>query len=408
MLPGAGPCSRAWGKTRRVDLLYRAFGAAHIWLQLTVAAAAVFTLALALTPLLGALSRRAGILSPGDRDRDTRRDRVPLLGGVAFYLAFTIGMIVLEPLAGSRRDALSGVSIDAGHLMFQLHGLLLGGAVAVAVGVLDDIFDLRPAVHFVGQIAAAATALIGGLAPVRGISNPLANHFFYAHPEKHLQILLAPPVAIGFTLFWIVGMMNTVNFLDGLDGLAGGVTAIAAILLAIWSGRIHDQGSGPLVGSEVLVLPALLLAAALIGFLVFNWPPARIFMGDCGAQFAGFTLGALAILGPAKIGTALLILAVPILDIAWVFVRRPSQGKSVAGADREHLHHRLLDRGMSTRRIVLSFYAICIALGAIDLTLSRTSKLIAFLVVAVATVVLLVRVTEGKPILRRQAPRTGQ
>ncbi|MGH2344417.1 MAG: glycosyltransferase family 4 protein, partial [Chloroflexota bacterium] len=371
-----------------MDLLYRAFGDAHIWLQLTVAAAVVFVLSLILTPLLGKLSRRAGILSPGDRERDTRHDRVPLLGGVAFYLAFTIGMIVLEPLTGNRRDSLSGSSIDTGQVMFQLHGLLLGGAVAVAVGVLDDLFDLRPAIHFLGQIAAAATALIGGLAPVRGIANPLANHFFYAQPEKHLQILLVPPLALGFTLFWIVGMMNTVNFLDGLDGLAGGVAAIAAGLLAVWSGRIHDQGAGPLVGSEVLVLPSLILAAALIGFLVFNWPPARIFMGDCGAQFAGFTLGALAILGPAKIGTALLILAVPILDIAWVFVRRPTHGKSVAGADREHLHHRLLDRGMSTRRIVLSFYAICATLGAIDLTLSGTSKLIAFLVVAVATVAL--------------------
>ena len=338
-----------------MDLLYRAFGAEHLWLQLGVAAVAVFALSLALTPLLGALSRRTGILSPGNRERDTRYDRVPLLGGVAFYLAFVLGMIVLEPLTGSRRDSLSGVSIDAGHLMLQLHGLLLGGAVAVTVGVLDDICDLRPAVHFLGQLAAAATALIGGLAPVRGISNPLANHFFYAQPEKHLQILLATPLALGFTMFWIVGMMNTVNFLDGLDGLAGGVTAIAAILLAIWSGRIHDQGVGPLVGSEVLVLPPLILAAALIGFLVFNWAPARIFMGDCGAQFAGFTVGALAILGPAKIGTALLILAVPILDIAWVFVRRPTQGRSFAGADREHLHHRLLDRGMSTahRALVL-------------------------------------------------------
>jgi UDP-GlcNAc:undecaprenyl-phosphate GlcNAc-1-phosphate transferase len=315
-----------------------------------------------------------------------------------------IGMIVLEPLAGSRRDLLSGVSIDTGHLMLQLHGILLGGTVAVTVGVLDDVFDLRPAIHFLGQVAAAATALIGGLAPVRGISNPLANHFFYAHPEKHLQILLATPAAVAFTMFWIVGMMNTVNFLDGLDGLAGGVTAIAAILLAIWSGRIHDQGVGPLVGSEVLVLPPLILAAALIGFLVFNWAPARIFMGDCGAQFAGFTVGALAILGPAKIGTALLILAVPILDIAWAIVRR---GWSFAGADREHLHHRLLDRGMSTRRIVLSFYAICAVLGVIDLTLSRTSKVIAFLIVAVATVVLLMRVTIGtpnKPILGRQRP----
>jgi len=390
-----------------VDLLYRAFGQEHVWLQLTVATVAVCALALVLTPVLGALSRRAGVLSPGDRERDTRTDQVPLLGGVAFFLAFMIGMALFEPLTGHRRDSLSGVSIDAGSLMLHLHGLLLGAAVAVAIGVLDDLFNLRPAIHFLGQVAAAVIALKGGLATVNGISNPLADHFFYAQPEKHLQILLPLPVAGAFTLFWLVAMMNTVNFLDGLDGLAGGVVTIAAILLAIWSGRVHGQGATTLTGSEVLVLPPLILAAALIGFLVFNWAPARIFMGDCGAQFAGFTLGALAILGPAKIGTALLILAVPILDIAWVFVRRPSKGRGFASADRGHLHHRLLDRGMSTRRIVLRFYAICVALGAIDLVLTRTSKLIAFLAVAVATVFLLIRVTErapGKPFLGRHAP----
>ena len=394
-----------------MDLLYRAFGAEHIWLQLAVAAVAVFAMALGLTPLLGALSRRAGILSPGNRERDTRRDREPLLGGVAVYLAFMIGMALFEPLTGHRRDPLSGVSIDTGQLMLQLHGLLLGATVAVAIGVLDDLLDLRPAVHFLGQVAAAAAALLGGVATVKGISNPLANHFFYAQPEKHLQILLAPPVAVAFTLFWIVGAMNTVNFLDGLDGLAGGVTAIAAILLAIWSGRVHGQGITTLPGSEVLMLPPLILAAALVGFLIYNWAPARIFMGDCGAQFAGFTLGALAILGPAKIGTALLILAVPILDIAWVFVRRPAKGRSFAGADREHLHHRLLDRGMSTRRIVLWFYAICIALGAIDLVLTHISKLIAFLAVTVATVALLIRVTArepGQPFLGRPVPPARQ
>ncbi len=378
--------------------MYRTFGTNLIALQLAVAAACVLALSLLLTPLMGAIARRFGILSPGNRERDITHERIPLLGGVAFYLAFVIGILLLEPLTGTRRDSLSGASIDTGYLLLQLKGVLLGATVAVLVGVIDDLVDLRPGIHFLGQLLAAGVALIGGLKPVTGISNPLSNHFFYAHPEKHLQILLAPPVAIAFTLFWIVGMMNTINFMDGLDGLAGGVVAIAAILLAIWSGRVHGQGATTLTGSEVLVLPPLILAAALIGFLVFNWAPARIFMGDCGAQFAGFTLGALAILGPAKIGTALLILAVPILDIAWVFVRRPSQGRGFASADRGHLHHRLLDLGFSPRRIVLTFYAICVALGAVDLLLERVTKLAAFLVVTVVTVALLVRITaKGNP-----------
>ena len=98
-------------------------------------------------------------------------------------------------------------------------------------------------------------------------------------------------------MFWIVGMMNTVNFMDGLDGLASGVVMISAILLAIWSGWTHGAGATTLLGSQVLLLPPLILAAALLGFLVYNWAPASIFMGDAGAQFAGFTLGVLAILG---------------------------------------------------------------------------------------------------------------
>jgi UDP-GlcNAc:undecaprenyl-phosphate GlcNAc-1-phosphate transferase len=253
--------------------------------------------------------------------------------------------------------------------------------------------------HFLGQIVAAAAALIGGLDWVRGISNPLSGiHALFPHPEKALQIPFTPSVlgiSIGmvFTVFWIVGMMNTVNFLDGLDGLATGVVAIAAILLAIWSGRTHGGATDILVGSEVLVLPPLILAAALLGFLPYNWSPASIFMGDAGAQFAGFTLGALAILGPAKIGTALLILAIPILDVAWVFIRRPMQGEKFFSADAEHLHHRLLQRGLSTRRIVLIFYTMCTALGVVDLALNKASKLVAFLLVVAATVAVLSRMT---------------
>jgi UDP-N-acetylmuramyl pentapeptide phosphotransferase/UDP-N-acetylglucosamine-1-phosphate transferase len=188
-------------------------------------------------------------------------------------------------------------------------------------------------------------------------------------------------------------MMNTVNFLDGLDGLAGGVVTIAAILLAIWSSGVHKDVGGPNVASEVLVLPPLLLAAALIGYLLYNWYPASIIMGDSGAQFSGFIIGVLAILGPAKIGTALLILAVPILDVAWVYVRR---GRHFSTADRGHLHHQLVALGFSQRRIVLMFYSVCIALGVIDLLLNRLAKLLAFMVVAAITVSALIWITQHR------------
>jgi UDP-GlcNAc:undecaprenyl-phosphate GlcNAc-1-phosphate transferase len=388
-----------------VDLLHRAFGDKYLALQFIIAATCVFGLSLILTPLVRDFARRKGILAP-IRPRDAHSTPTPRLGGVAIFLAFVAGIVLFEPLTGSRYDAMNTQFFIQDHtLLKQLRGVLLGAGIAVLVGVVDDVLTsrngrgLRPSWHFLGQVLAAGAALAGGLDWVRGISNPLSSvHFIYAHPEKHLQILLTMsilgvPIGVAFTMFWIVGMMNTVNFLDGLDGLAAGVVTIAAILLAIWSGRTHDPGAGAVVGSQVLVLPPLILAAALLGFLIFNWAPASIFMGDAGAQFAGFTVGALAILGPAKIGTALLILAVPILDVAWVFIRRPMQGRAFFSADSEHLHHRLLKRGLSQQRIVLTFYAMCTALALVDLWLSKASKLLAFLLVVVAAVVVLSRTT---------------
>jgi UDP-GlcNAc:undecaprenyl-phosphate/decaprenyl-phosphate GlcNAc-1-phosphate transferase len=387
-----------------VDLVHRAFGDQYLALQFIITAACVFGLSLILTPLLRRIARRLGILAP-IRPRDTHTTPTPRLGGVAIYLAFVAGIVLFEPLTGHRHDTLNPSFAINDHTLKQLRGVLLGATIAVFVGVIDDVLTqrnsrgLRPSTHFLGQIVAASAALLGGLDWVHGISNPLSGiHFIFPHPEKALQIPFTPSVlgiSIGmlFTVFWIVGMMNTVNFLDGLDGLATGVVMIAAILLAIWSGRTHGGATDILVGSEVLVLPPLILAAALLGFLPYNWSPASIFMGDAGAQFAGFTLGALAILGPAKIGTALLILAIPILDVAWVFIRRPMQGEKFFSADAEHLHHRLLKRGLSVRRIVVIFYSMCVALGLVDLALSKASKLVAFLLVVAATVVVLSRMT---------------
>ncbi|MDB5074543.1 MAG: Rfe [Chloroflexi bacterium] len=386
-----------------MDLLHRTFGDTSLALQFIITAACVFGLSLALTPLIRHIARQTGILAP-IRARDTHTRPTPLLGGVAIYLAFIAGVLLFEPLTGNRFDVLNKQFQINGDTFKQFRGVLLGASIAVLIGIIDDVLTqrnargLRPSIHCLGQIAAAGAALIGGLDWVHGISNPLSSvQFIYAHPEKHLQILLAMPIGVAFTIFWIVGMMNTVNFLDGLDGLAGGVVMIAAALLAIWSGRTHGEGLNALVGSQVLVLPPLILAAALLGFLIYNWSPASIFMGDAGAQFAGFTVGALAILGPAKIGTALLILAIPILDVAWVFIRRPMQGSAFFSADSEHLHHRLLKRGFSVQRIVLTFYAMCTALGLADLVLNKASKLLAFLLVVVVTVIVLSRMTAKQP-----------
>jgi UDP-N-acetylmuramyl pentapeptide phosphotransferase/UDP-N-acetylglucosamine-1-phosphate transferase len=176
-------------------------------------------------------------------------------------------------------------------------------------------------------------------------------------------------------------MMNTINFLDGLDGLATGVAAIAAILLAVWASEAHRfllPGSHP----EELVLP-LALAGALLGFLPYNWHRASIFLGDSGSMFLGLALGSLAIIGPAKLATALLVLIIPVLDVAWAIVRRQLRGRSFLAGDKQHVYHRMLEVGMSHTQVVLSFYLLCIVLAVLDLSLLKLDKLIAFVAVAI-------------------------
>ncbi len=164
-------------------------------------------------------------------------------------------------------------------------------------------------------------------------------------------------MAIPVTFLWIVGLMNTVNLLDGLNGLAGGVSAIAALLLFIHTLRLEQFSLAP--------LPLALLGACL-GFLPYNFA-GRIFMGDSGAMFLGYALAILAIIGGAKIATALLVFGVPILDVAWVVIFRLSRGRSPLEADQGHLHHRLLHLGLSQRQIVVLFYLFCGGFGLAQL-----------------------------------------
>ena len=325
--------------------------------------AIAFVAAVILTPLAIVAANRFGVI---DKPVGMKLHKLPtpLLGGVAVYMAFLITSVIFLPIQGPVR------------------GILAGGAVAIVVGVLDDRFKLPPLVHLAGQIVAAIIAIVTGLGYVNNISDPFAT--------AHLQHLgrgswtLVPILGVAFTLFWIVGMMNTVNFLDGLDGLSSGVGIIAALVLGIWAlnknndfhgGFLHQLNHAPAV-------LAFILAGALLGFLLFNWNPARIFIGDSGAMFVGFALGVLSVFGIAKIGTALIIVSIPILDVAWAIARRTLHGKSFLAGDKQHVYHRMIELGMSPKSVVLSLYAICIALAAIDLNIAHGDKLIAFAVIA--------------------------
>jgi UDP-GlcNAc:undecaprenyl-phosphate/decaprenyl-phosphate GlcNAc-1-phosphate transferase len=312
-------------------------------------------LALILTPLV----RRVALYVDAVDHPDHRRVNVvpiPRGGGVAVAAAFVAVVLAFIALNAGLNVLPTPISIDVPSLI----ALLLGGTLAVVVGVLDDYFDLRARWQFAGQFGLAAIAIGLGVS-IDFLSNPFGPGL----------IRLDTPFAIGFTVLWIVGMINSINFIDGLDGLSSGVVLIAAVTLGLISLTLVSQ--------PFVAVLCFTLAGALLGFLRYNFHPASVFVGTSGVMFMGFTLAVLSILGTAKIAVALLVLAVPIIDAFWIIVRRLVQGRSPFSPDRGHLHHRLLDVGLSHRQTVLLIYAICIGLGLLSLLLSGAGQVYAFL-----------------------------
>ena len=316
---------------------------------------AAAVLAFVLTPLV----RRVALHVDAVDHPDHRRVNIvpiPRGGGVAVATAFIVVAIVFT-VANSQLEFLpTPASIDPVSLV----GLLLGGALAAAFGVIDDSFDLRARWQFAAQLALAAIAIGSGIM-IEFLTDPFGPGV----------IELATPVAIGFTVLWIAGMINSINFIDGLDGLSSGVVLIAAITLGLISLTLVSQ--------PFVAVLCFALAGALLGFLRWNFHPATVFVGTSGVMFMGYTLAALSILGTAKVAVALLVLAVPIIDAFWIIVRRLVQRRSPFSPDRGHLHHRLLDVGLSHRQTVVLIYGICMALGALSLLLSGAGQLLAFL-----------------------------
>ena len=315
-----------------------------------------------LAPLGIRLARRLGVIDRPRGDKIHLRP-TPLMGGAAIAVAFFAVALWLVPL------------YHAGRRDVGLTGLYTGCALAALLGVVDELRTLKPRVHVLGQVAVALVAWWAGFPLISHLRNPLTPAGVGSHD---LPILF--PLGLLFTIFWIVGMMNTVNFLDGLDGLAGGVTAIAALFLGLWEAVVSNTFVPSHLNQNV-ILP-LILCGAITGFLIYNWAPARVFMGDSGAMFIGFSLGALSLFGTLKFGTALLILIVPIIDVAWAIVRRLLGRRSFASGDKHHIYHRMLELGLSRRTVVLLFYALCIAFGLIDLNVYGRGKLVAFAIIA--------------------------
>ena len=310
-----------------------------------------FVGALLLTPFAMRISRRWGIVAvPGGRRK--HQGSIPTLGGLAlvgaYLTAVFVATLVFPPTTPD--DAL------------RLRGVILGTLVMVIGGLIDDRYELSARWQLFFQFMGTAVAM-NHIVFIEVFSNPFKQTAIWTDSLLHYLfrvegdlIWMWRPLALLVTLIWIVGMINAVNMLDGLDGLATGVGTIAALLFAWHSYRL---------GQTAVAAYPLALAGALIGFLLFNFAPAKIFLGAAGASLLGYNLATYAILSPAKLSTALLVLSVPILDVAWQIISRLRRGQSPFHGDRGHLHFRLSDRGLPTRRIVLGYYVVTAAFGLI-------------------------------------------
>lgn len=319
--------------------------------------ALALSISLAMMPVAQWLGQRFSITTkPGGRrvnEGDLRR--VSRLGGVSLYFAFTITVIAAQFLPVPRLDAYESI---------RLIGLLAGGTVIFLVGLLDDIFEFSALPQFMGQYLAAAIA-IGFQIFIEYFNNPFTGQ--QTDPFPFI-------VTVTLSFFWLVGMMNTMNWVDGLDGLAGGIAVIAGLMLFINSAFRVEPAQ-----TSVSLLHLALVGSGL-GFLLYNFYPARIFMGG-GAPYLGFLLGTLSIIGGAKMATILLVFGLPLVDSLWQVVNRLRQRKSPFSGDRGHLHFRLLDRGFTQRQIVVGYYLFCSFFGV--LTLITSSQLFKFIALGV-------------------------
>jgi UDP-GlcNAc:undecaprenyl-phosphate GlcNAc-1-phosphate transferase len=326
------------------------------------------------TPLTMWIARRIGAVAKPRADRWSSR-ATPLLGGVAIYVGFTATLVAFLPMTTS------------------LIGLVAGSSAVFLLGLIDDLRPLRPSVKLAGQVAATCVIIPFGI---------------------HAIFVLHPVVAIPATLFWIVAMTNAFNLLDNMDGLSAGVSFISSCFTCLVSFFLGDAQ---------VATAAAILAGSTLGFLIFNFPPAKVFMGDCGSLFLGFNLGSLTIMGTWKEASnlflillvPLLVLAVPLFDTALVTIMRKLSGRAISQGGRDHSSHRLVALGLSERNAVLLLYVVCAAFGGLALlgiwfdrfTTAVATGLLVVLILFFGVFLGEAKVYEGRPTMesfRRQSP----
>lgn len=320
--------------------------------------ALAFGVSLALVPLSIRLGHRFNLVAiPGGRRKHT--GKISKLGGLAIFSGFIVAALAAQFLPIPRFDP---------YEIIRFTGLMLGACLIFVVGLLDDKFELNAVQLGVAQIMTAGIA-VGFQIFIETVNNPLSGQ--QSDPFPYL-------VTVTLSMFWLGVMMNTVNFMDGLDGLAAGVAFITGLMLFIHSAFILHQIS-------VSLLP-LALAGASLGFLLYNFYPAKVFMGG-GAYLLGYLVGTLSIIGGAKMATILMVMGLPLMDFAWQVVNRMRRGRNPMQGDRGHLHFRLQDMGIEQRKIVLTYYLFCAFFGV--LTLTTTSQMFKFLAFGAMVILIL-------------------
>ena len=347
-----------------------------MWGNIAISFLLAFIVSFMATPYSIKIAEKIGAIDIPKDDRRMRKKSIPKLGGLAVITGFAISLIYLISVMNIE----GSINLfDENMYLKKLIGVGLGVIIITITGVIDDTKTLKPLQKLFGQVLAAVIAV--GF----GIRISAADIPFMQNTE------LANEISMIVTVIWIIGITNAINLIDGLDGLSSGIALISCISLLI----IFALNYSPMIA--ILMITSLI--GALVGFLPFNFTPAKTFIGDTGSNFLGFSLAVISILGSAKTYTAavivlpLIALGLPIFDTVWAIIRRLIKGKSIKAvfkADKGHLHHRLVARGFSQKQAVLILYGISAIFGmfAVILLESGIWKALSFLLMVIAALFL--------------------
>jgi len=308
------------------------------WLLYIAAFASAFAVALLCTPFAKKISVQFKAIDY-PKKRGIHKEPIPRMGGISIVIGFLATAAIIMPFVEEMRDP-------------QFYGFIAGAVIIALTGAVDDIYGLRPRVKLMMQIVVSCIVIYSG-----------TRIDFIMWPELIRFEALSAPI----TMFWIIGIINAVNLIDGLDGLAAGVSSISALCI---------MAMCMISGNQPAAVLAAMLAGSCFGFLPRNFNPAEVFMGDIGALFLGYVLAVSSIIGLFKSYALLAVvitafaLALPICDTTFALIRRVVQGKPIMRADRGHLHHRLIDAGISHAKAVVILYAVSLVCGIIAIAIA--------------------------------------